>query len=148
MKSVGLENIPSARLLFCLIDSLNHRISIIQAQFSSLRQVLDTSLLVSTFDTSQATVVICLSQTRIYPDGNAVIIDGLRQLVSASMHITPIIIDVGIIAAQTDSIAEISLGRMDIRNTLALSTVKLIHLSLTDSTLPVSQRTLFIQRDI
>ena len=64
------------------------------------------------------------------------------------MHITPIIIDVGIIAVQTDSIAEISLGRMDIRNTLALSTVKLIHLSLTNSTLPVSQRTLFIQREI
>ena len=55
------------------------------------------------------------------------------------MKITSIIIDVSIVAIQADGIAEISLGRMDIQNTLALSLIKFIHLSLADSTLPVSQ---------
>ena len=64
------------------------------------------------------------------------------------MQITPVIIDVGIVAVQADGIAEISLGRMDIHHTLALSLVELIHLSLTDGTLPVSQRILIIQREI
>ena len=64
------------------------------------------------------------------------------------MQITPVIIDVGIVAVQADGIAEISLGRMDIHHSLALSLVELIHLSLTDGTLPVSQRILIIQREI
>ena len=64
------------------------------------------------------------------------------------MKITSIIIDVSIVAVQADSIAEISLGRMDVQNALALSLVKFIHLSLTDCTLPVSQRVLVIERDI
>ena len=64
------------------------------------------------------------------------------------MKITSIIIDVSIVAIQANGIAEISLGRMDIQNTLALSLIKFIHLSLTDCTLPVSQRVLVIERDI
>ena len=64
------------------------------------------------------------------------------------MQITPVIIDVGIVAVQADGIAEISLGRMDIHHTLALSLVELIHLSLADGTQPVSQCILIIQREI
>ena len=64
------------------------------------------------------------------------------------MQITSVIIDIGIVAVQADGIAEISLGRMDIHHTLALSLVELIHLSLADGTLPVSQRILIIQREI
>ena len=64
------------------------------------------------------------------------------------MQITPVIIDVGIVAVHADGIAEISLGRMDIHHTLALSLVELIHLSLADGTLPVCQCILIIQREI
>ena len=64
------------------------------------------------------------------------------------MKITSIIIDVSIVAVLADGITEISFGRMDVQNTLALSLVKFIHLSLADSTLPVSQRVLVIERDI
>ena len=64
------------------------------------------------------------------------------------MQITPVIIDVGIVAVHADGIAEISLGRMDIHHSLALSLIELIHLSLTDGTLPVSQCILIIQREI
>ena len=64
------------------------------------------------------------------------------------MQITSVIIDVGIVAVQADGIAEISLGRMDIHHSLALSLVELVHLSLADGTLPVSQRILIIQREI
>ena len=73
-KSVGLENIPSARLLFCLIDSLNHRISIIQAKLSCLRKILDSSLLIATLGSCYTSIIISLCKAVINSQGNGIII--------------------------------------------------------------------------
>ena len=134
--------------LFRLIQSLDYRVGIIQAQLSSLGEILDTSLLVATLGTCDTSIIIRLSQTVVYLQRNGIIIYRLGKLVSSGMQITSVIIDIGIAAVHADGIAEISLGRMDVQNTLALSLVKFIHLSLTDCTLPVSQRVLVIERDI
>lgn len=107
--------------LFRLIQPLDYRVGIIQAQLSSLGKILDTSLLVATLGTGDTSIIIRLSQTVVYLQCNGIIIYRLGKLISSGMQITSVIIDVGIVAVHADGIAEISLGRMDIHHTLALS---------------------------
>ena len=117
-------------MLLRLIQSLDYRVGIIQAQLSSLGEILDTSLLVATLGTGDTSIIICLGKTVVYLQRNGLIIYRLGKLVSSGMQITSVIIDIGIAAIHADGIAEISLGRMNIHHTLALSLVELIHLSL------------------
>ena len=49
--------------LFRLIQSLDYRVGIIQAQLSSLRKILDTSLLVATLGTCDTSIIIRLGKT-------------------------------------------------------------------------------------
>ena len=60
--------------LFRLIQSLDYRVGIIQAQFSSLGEILDTSLLVATLGTGNTSIIISLSQTIINLQGDAIVI--------------------------------------------------------------------------
>ena len=60
--------------LFRLIQSLDYRVSIIQAQLSSLGEILDACPLVATLGTGNTSVIISLSQTIINLQGDAIVI--------------------------------------------------------------------------
>ena len=82
--------------------TLNDAIGRIQAQFSSLAQVIDTFRLLLVGQIRQSSVVIRLCQIRVQTDSLGIVLNGVRIVVPFHIHITSVVIQVSALV-QLDS---------------------------------------------